>query len=62
MLATKVIMAFVAASTFNPSIDWDEYSGNFADTEIHSVAMLSDLVGYDQNKSGGIFTFPSSKW
>ena len=51
------IMAFVAASTFNPSIDWDEYAGNFADAEIHSVAMLSDLVGYDQNKSGGIFTF-----
>lgn len=51
------IMAFIAASTFNPSIDWDEYSGNFADAEIQSVAMMSDLVGYNQNESGGIFTF-----
>lgn len=51
------ITAFIASSICNPNIIWDEYSGNFHDAEIHVVAMLSDLICYDQNKSGGIFTF-----
>ena len=51
------ITACIASSIFNPNIIWDEYSGNFADAEIHTVALLSDLIGYYQKQSGGIFTF-----
>lgn len=51
------ITAFIASSICNPNIIWDEYSGNFTEAEIHVVAMLSDLIGYDQNQSGGLFTF-----
>ena len=51
------ITAFVAAALYNPNLIWDEYSSMFARAEIESVAMLSDLVGYDPKSSGGIFTF-----
>ena len=51
------ITAFIAAAIYNPNIITDEYSGRFADAEIQSVAMLSDLIGYDPQQSGGLFTF-----
>jgi len=51
------IVAFIAAAIYNPNIIWDEYSVNFAQAEIQSIAMLSDLLGYDPANSGGIFTF-----
>ncbi len=51
------IIAFIAAAIYNPNIIWDEASARFADAEIQSVAMLSDLIGYDPKQSGGVFTF-----
>jgi glutamate/tyrosine decarboxylase-like PLP-dependent enzyme len=42
---------------YNPNIIWDEYSARFAEAEIEAVAMLSDLIGYDPQRSGGVFTF-----
>ena len=51
------ITAFIAAAIYNPNIIWDEYSARFAEAEIRAVAMLSDLIGYDPRRSGGIFTF-----
>lgn len=51
------ITAFVAGAIYNPNIIWDEYSARFAEAEIEAVAMLSDLVGYDPKRSGGLFTF-----
>jgi glutamate/tyrosine decarboxylase-like PLP-dependent enzyme len=51
------IMAFIAATIYNPNIIWDEYSARFADAEIQAVAMLADLVGYDPRQAGGLFTF-----
>ena len=51
------IIAFIAAAIYNPNIIWDESSARFAEAEIRSVAMLSDLVGYDSQQSGGLFTF-----
>jgi glutamate/tyrosine decarboxylase-like PLP-dependent enzyme len=51
------ITAFVAAAIYNPNIIWDEYSARFAEAEIQTVAMASDLVGYDPQLSGGVFTF-----
>ncbi|MFP3868979.1 MAG: hypothetical protein ACLFUU_12635 [Desulfobacteraceae bacterium] len=51
------ITAMMAAALYNPNIIWDEYSARFAEAEIQAVAMLSDLVGYDPTRSGGVFTF-----
>jgi L-2,4-diaminobutyrate decarboxylase len=51
------IMAFIAAAIYNPNIIWDEYSALFAKAEIEAISMLSRLVGYDPQQSGGVFTF-----
>jgi len=51
------ITAFIAAAIYNPNIITDEYAGRFSEAEIQSIAMLSDLVGYDPQQSGGLFTF-----
>ncbi len=51
------ILASIAAAIYNPNIIWDEYCARFAEAEVKAVAMLSDLVGYDQQLSGGVFTF-----
>lgn len=51
------ITAFIAAAIYNPNIIWDEYSARFAEAEIETVSMVSDLIGYDPQHSGGVFTF-----
>ncbi|UOA08959.1 pyridoxal-dependent decarboxylase [Methylobacter sp. S3L5C] len=51
------ITAFVAAAIYNPNIITDEYAGRFSEAEIESIAMLSNLVGYDPQQAGGLFTF-----
>jgi L-2,4-diaminobutyrate decarboxylase len=51
------ILAFIATAIYNPNIIEDEYSARFAEAEIESIAMLSDLIGYDPLTSGGLFTF-----
>lgn len=51
------ITACIAAAMYNPNIITDDYSARFAEAEIRSVAMLSDLVGYNSQQSGGLFTF-----
>ena len=51
------ITAFIAGAIYNPNIITDDYSARFAEAEIRSVAMLSDLVGYDAQQSAGLFTF-----
>ncbi len=51
------ITAFIAAAMYNPNIISDEYSARFAEAEIQSIAMLSDLIGYNPQISGGLFTF-----
>jgi glutamate/tyrosine decarboxylase-like PLP-dependent enzyme len=51
------LLAAMVAAIYNPNIIWDEYSARFAEAEIQAVAMLSDLVGYDPRRSGGVFTF-----
>ncbi|HWR25016.1 MAG TPA: pyridoxal-dependent decarboxylase, partial [Methanosarcina sp.] len=51
------ILAFIATAIYNPNIIEGELSARFAEAEIESAAMLSDLIGYDPQISGGIFTF-----
>jgi glutamate/tyrosine decarboxylase-like PLP-dependent enzyme len=51
------LMGFLAAAIFNPNIISDEYSGRFSAAEIEVVAILSEMIGFDPNRSGGLFTF-----
>jgi glutamate/tyrosine decarboxylase-like PLP-dependent enzyme len=54
---TASIIGSTLTNIFSPNILEGEYSWNIAKTEIESGAMLSDLVGWDSKKSGGIYTF-----
>jgi len=51
------ITAFLASAIYNPNLVSDEYAGGFGRAEIESVAMLCDLIGYDAQRAGGLFTF-----
>lgn len=51
------IMAFIAASIYSPNIISDEFSGKFSYAEIEAIELISDLIGYNSQKSGGLFTF-----
>jgi L-2,4-diaminobutyrate decarboxylase len=51
------ITTLIAAAIYNPNIIWDHYGARFAEAELQAVAMLSDLIGYDPKRSGGLFTF-----
>ncbi|MDE3269778.1 MAG: pyridoxal-dependent decarboxylase [Pseudomonadota bacterium] len=42
---------------YDPNLCWDEYSQRFALAEVEVAAMVADLVGYQSQHSGGLFTF-----
>jgi len=54
---TASIIGSTLCNVFSPNILEGEYSWNIAKTEIESGAMLSQLIGWDPHKSGGIYTF-----
>jgi L-2,4-diaminobutyrate decarboxylase len=54
---TASIIGSTLSQVFSPNILEGEYSWNIAKTEIESGAMLSQLIGWDPQKSGGIYTF-----
>ncbi|MBD3174394.1 MAG: aspartate aminotransferase family protein, partial [Armatimonadia bacterium] len=51
------IVGTLVASIYNPNVIWDEYSHKVAEAEVEAVAMVADLIGYDADQSGGVFTF-----
>ena len=51
------LIAMLITSVYNPNIVWDEYSHRVALAEVEVVAMLSRLIGYNPEHSGGLFTF-----
>ncbi len=51
------IIANTLAAVFNPDISSDDFCWNVAATEIEAVAIMAQLIGYDQRQAGGIFTF-----
>lgn len=51
------IIGHFFAAVYNPNIIWDEYSHRLAEAEMETVAMCSDLLGYDPGQSGGVFTW-----
>ena len=54
---TASIIGSTLSNIFSPNILEGEYSWNIAKTEIESGAMLSQMIGWDSHKSGGIYTF-----
>ncbi len=51
------VIGTLLASLYNPNLGWDEYSKGVALAEVETVAIVSDLLGYDPARSGGVFTF-----
>ncbi len=54
---TTALTAVTLASLYNANIGWDEYSQRIALAEVELTAMLSQMIGYDPNTSGGLSTF-----
>ena len=54
---TASIIGSTLCQVFSPNILEGEYSWNVAKTEIESGSMLAQLIGWDPQKSGGIYTF-----
>ena len=51
------LIGVLLASLHNPNLAWDEYSRLVALAEAEAVGMTAQLVGYDPEQSGGVFTF-----
>jgi len=51
------LIGVLLASLHNPNLAWDEYSRLVALAEAEAVGMTAQLVGYDPERAGGVFTF-----
>ncbi|HUG91683.1 MAG TPA: pyridoxal-dependent decarboxylase, partial [Planctomycetaceae bacterium] len=51
------IIGGLLPSLYNPNLASDESSRKVAVAEVEAVSMAADLVGYDPQRSGGLFTF-----
>jgi len=54
------IIAAMMTEVYSPNIIEGEYSWNVEFSEIESAAMLADLIGWDQEQAGGLFTYGGS--
>jgi glutamate/tyrosine decarboxylase-like PLP-dependent enzyme len=51
------IIGVLLPLTYNPNLCSDESGRRFSEAEVAVTAMAADLVGYDSQQAGGIFTF-----
>jgi L-2,4-diaminobutyrate decarboxylase len=51
------IIGVMLASTYNPNLVSDESGRGFSAAEVRATTMAAELVGYEAEKSGGVFTF-----
>lgn len=51
------IIGVLLASTYNPNLCSDESGRGFSAAEVRAASIAADLVGYDPQESGGVFTF-----
>ena len=51
------LIGVLLASLYNPNMAWDEYSRLVALAEVETIAMASQLVGYNPEQASGVFTF-----
>jgi len=57
---TASIIGATLGAVFSPNIVEGEYSWNVAKAEIESGAILADMVGWDPDAAGGLYTFGGS--
>ena len=51
------IIGTLLPSIYNPNLCSEETSCRIAEAEVRAIAMVTDLVGYDQRSAAGVFTF-----
>src|SRR5205823_764693 len=51
------LIGVLLASLYNPNLAWDEYSDRVALAEVETAAVTARLLGYDPERSAGVFTF-----
>lgn len=51
------IVGVVLPSVYNPNLCSDESGRGFSEAEVRVASMTADLVGYDVDRAGGLFTF-----
>ncbi len=51
------IIGVLLPLTYNPNLCSDESGRRFSEAEVRATAMTADLVGYNPNEAGGVFTF-----
>ena len=51
------LIGVLLSSLHNPNLAWDEYSRLVALAEAEAVGITAQLVGYDPERAGGVFTF-----
>ena len=51
------LIGVLLASLYNPNLAWDEYSRLVALAEVEVIGMVSKMIGYNPETSGGAFTF-----
>jgi glutamate/tyrosine decarboxylase-like PLP-dependent enzyme len=51
------IIGVLLASTYNPNLCSDESGRGFSEAEVKAASIAAGLVGYDPQKSAGVFTF-----
>ncbi|GET44115.1 pyridoxal phosphate-dependent decarboxylase family protein [Microseira wollei] len=57
---TAAIVAAMMTQVFSPNIIEGEYAWDVERTEMETSAILADLIGWDTNEAGGLFTFGGS--
>ncbi len=51
------LIGVLLSSLYNANISWDEYSRRVSLAEVEAIAITAQLLGYDPDKAGGVFTF-----
>ncbi len=51
------IIGFLLPATYNPNLVSEEGANCVSEAEVKATSMAAELVGYDPNKAGGLFTF-----
>ena len=51
------LIGVLLSSLYNANIAWDECSRRVALAEVEAIAITAQLLGYDPDQAGGVFTF-----
>lgn len=51
------IVGVMLPSMYNPNLCSEESGRGFSEAEVRAASMVAQLIGYDPNQSGGLFTF-----